>query len=215
MCYSHLKALFHISGSHSSTGALFVTAALCVCLPAIADTRIHEEVGGDGTLILSNTSAASMFAKTPIEARHGRPPDVRQATWRTAQAYTKPLEHSALAHAIDPQLLQAIISVESNGRANAISRKGAMGLMQVLPETGRRYGIENLLDPAQNIEAGTRYLRALAAMFNNDLALVLAAYNAGERAVERFGNRIPPYRETQLYVSRVTERYQLLKAQVQ
>ena len=215
MRYSRLRALFQMSRSLSSTGALFVTAALWVCLPAIADTRIHEKVGQDGTLTLTNTSAASMFAKTSMEANDGRPPDRRHAIWRTAQAYTKPLEHSAQTHAIDPALLQAIISVESNGHANAISRKGAMGLMQVLPETGRRYGIENLLDPAQNIEAGTRYLRALAAMFNNDLALVLAAYNAGERAVERFGNRIPPYRETQQYVSRVTERYQFLKAQVQ
>src|SRR4051812_37735188 len=122
-----------MSRSLSSTGALFVTAALWVCLPATADTRIHEQVGQDGTLILSNTSAASTFAKSPIEASHGRPPDVRQAISRTTQAYTKPLQHSAHTHAIDPALLQAIISVESNGRADAISRKGAMGLMQVLP----------------------------------------------------------------------------------
>jgi len=192
---------------------LFIIAVSALSsLPAMGQATMREYLSEDGVLVITNVQVNNRFREA---SAHGAGLITSRLPGLTREKYKQSLEHSAHTHAIDPALLQAIISVESNGRANAISRKGAMGLMQVLPETGRRYGIENLLDPAQNIEAGTRYLRALAAMFNNDLALVLAAYNAGERAVERFGNRIPPYRETQQYVSRVTERYQFLKAQVQ
>jgi soluble lytic murein transglycosylase-like protein len=121
------------------------------------------------------------------------------------------VEQAARVHAIDPALLNAIIAVESDNSRVAVSPKGAIGLMQVLPHTGRRFGANDLFNPAQNIEAGARYIRVLAAMFNNDLALVLAAYNAGENAVARFGNRIPPYPETKQYVARVIERYRQLK----
>jgi soluble lytic murein transglycosylase-like protein len=100
-----------------------------------------------------------------------------------------------------------VISAESGYNPFARSRKGATGLMQLMPETARRYGARNLLDPAQNIHAGARYLRDLMDLFDDDLHLVLAAYNAGENAVLRAGMQIPPYSETMTYVPRVITYY--------
>ncbi|SJM61731.1 Membrane-bound lytic murein transglycosylase E [Brevundimonas diminuta 3F5N] len=123
---------------------------------------------------------------------------------------------AAREHDIDPALLQAIISVESADNPNARSPVGARGLMQVMPATGRRFGVADemrLHEPETNIRAASRYLKTLQGMFGNDLRLVLAAYNAGEGAVQRYGRNIPPYRETQDYVRKVMARYdQLLTA---
>ena len=112
---------------------------------------------------------------------------------------------------VDPALVHAVIGVESAYREQAVSPKGAVGLMQVMPDTGRRYGVENLTMPSQNIRAGTRYLSDLMRMFNGDLNLVLAAYNAGENAVMRHGRRVPPYPETLRYVPRVLQQYNALR----
>ena len=92
--------------------------------------------------------------------------------------------------------MHAVIPAESGYNPNAVSRKGATGLMQLMPDTARRYGVQNILDPVQNIHGGVRYLKDLLAMFNGDIELALAGYNAGENAVIRAGRRIPPYPET-------------------
>lgn len=113
----------------------------------------------------------------------------------------------ARAYGLDSALLHAVISVESRYSPNAISRKGAAGLMQLSPETAKRYGVADSLDPVQNLHGGAKYLRDLLRIFNNDINLVLAAYNAGEGAVIRHGNRIPPFRETENYVPRVLALY--------
>ncbi len=114
---------------------------------------------------------------------------------------------------IDPALVHAVIRVESGYNAGAVSPKGAMGLMQVIPSTGRRFGVDDLLDPSANLRAGTQYLSHLMQMFGGDLRLVLAAYNAGENAVIRYGNSVPPYRETAGYVPRVLGIYRALQSQ--
>jgi hypothetical protein len=111
----------------------------------------------------------------------------------------------AVRHAISPQLVAAMIRVESSFNPRAVSRKGACGLMQLLPSTARRFGVrrkKDLFDPKKNLEAGVRYVRWLTQRFGGDMEKILAAYNAGEGAVERFGG-IPPYRETQRYVEKV------------
>lgn len=108
---------------------------------------------------------------------------------------------------IEPALIHAVIAVESSFNPAARSRYGALGLMQLMPGTAKRYGVTNRLDPAQNIQGGARYLRDLMAMFDNDLQLVLAAYNAGEEAVIRYGRRIPPFRATVAFVPRVMGYY--------
>jgi len=130
------------------------------------------------------------------------------------------LREAAAAQRIDFELLQALIATESGFDAGAVSPKGAVGLMQVMPATAERYGVvgdrqtpvgQKLADPRTNIRAGTRYLRYLLDLFPGRLELALAAYNAGEGAVQRAGNRIPNYRETQNYVKTVLQLYAVLK----
>jgi soluble lytic murein transglycosylase-like protein len=134
----------------------------------------------------------------------------------TGQAFLRPIskrfvpeiealiqKYSAL-RGLDPDLVRAIIQVESDGNPRAISHKGAMGLMQLMPEEVRGYGIRDPFDPEQNIAGGTRQLAEKLKLFNGDIALALAAYNAGTGAVRKYGG-IPPYQETQNYVRRVLE----------
>jgi len=118
------------------------------------------------------------------------------------------IQNAAREAAVDQALVHAVIFVESRYNPAARSPKGAIGLMQVLPETAARYGVTNPgFSPEANLQAGTRYLSDLMQLFDNRLDLVLAAYNAGENAVLRYGQRIPPYRETQLYVPAVLAKY--------
>jgi hypothetical protein len=112
---------------------------------------------------------------------------------------------------VDSALLMAVVDVESGGDPQAVSPKGATGLMQLMPATGERHGAFNLFDPRQNVIAGARYLRELTRQFG-DLALVLAAYNAGEGAVQKYGGQIPPYAETMGYVPKVIARYAWYRA---
>ena len=125
--------------------------------------------------------------------------------WRLR--YTGYIQEAARANNIEPALIHAVITAESGYDSFARSSKGAVGLMQLMPETARRYQVTNRLDPAQNIHGGTRYLRDLLRMFDNDLRLAVAAYNAGEQAVLKYGKRIPPYPETVEYVPRVMAYY--------
>jgi soluble lytic murein transglycosylase-like protein len=130
------------------------------------------------------------------------------------------LREASRTHGIDYELLQALIATESGFDATAVSPKGAIGLMQVMPATAQRYGVladrlgaveKKLADPATNIRTGTRYLRYLLDLYPDNVELALAAYNAGEGAVLRAGNRIPNYRETQNYVKTVLQLYTMLK----
>jgi len=116
------------------------------------------------------------------------------------------IQASARRHNLDPALLQAVIEAESNFNPKAVSRAGAMGLMQLMPTTAAALGVEDPFDEQANLQAGSRYLRQLLDEFEQ-LPLALAAYNAGENAVRRFGNTIPPYPETQTYVRRVMNYY--------
>lgn len=109
-------------------------------------------------------------------------------------------------YGVDPALVRAVIKTESNFNRWAVSNKGALGLMQLIPETGRRYGVRDFFDPQQNVDGGVRYLRSLLEKFNGNLDLSLAAYNAGENLVERLG-RVPPIPETTNYVRRIRAIY--------
>lgn len=113
------------------------------------------------------------------------------------------IDAAARANGLDPALLHAVIRAESGYNPRALSIKGATGLMQLIPDTARRYGVSNIWDPHDNIHGGARYLKDLLAMFNNDIELALAGYNAGENAVIRAGRRVPNYPETMAYVPKV------------
>ena len=121
--------------------------------------------------------------------------------------YDKMVNEVARKYGLESALLHAVISVESRYSPKAVSKKGAAGLMQLMPEIARRYGVADPLDPVQNLRGGARYLRYLLKKYNNDRNLALAAYNAGERAIAKYGNRIPPYPETTNYVPRVMGYY--------
>ncbi|MCP4287747.1 MAG: lytic transglycosylase domain-containing protein [Gammaproteobacteria bacterium] len=109
---------------------------------------------------------------------------------------------------LKPALLHAVVRAESAYDPKALSKKGARGLMQLMPATAERYDVNDSWDPEQNLDGGARYLRDLLDMFDQDLQLAVAAYNAGENAVKRYGNAIPPYPETQKYVRKVVAFYQ-------
>jgi hypothetical protein len=117
------------------------------------------------------------------------------------------VENSAARYSVDADLISSVIATESNFNARAVSRKNARGLMQLMPETAARLGVHNVFDPQENIDAGTRYLGNLLQRYRNDLALALAAYNAGPERVEQYG-RVPPFAETVSYVRKVQRTYQ-------
>lgn len=121
--------------------------------------------------------------------------------------YAHLVDAAARETRVDPRLLHAVIATESAYNPGARSRKGAQGLTQLMPDTARRYGVSDAYDPHQSILGGARYLADLLKLFDQDVQLALAAYNAGERAVLRHGRRIPPYRETSAYVPRVLTYY--------
>lgn len=118
---------------------------------------------------------------------------------------------SATRNGVDPVLIYAMMHQESSFKPRAISPKGARGLMQLMPGTAARYGVTNIFDPRQNIEGGVRYVRFLLDLFDGDVKLALAGYNAGEGAVLKYGYDIPPYTETQEYVRRIGRRYALMR----
>ena len=179
----------------------------------IAHADIFRYVDADGAVHFTNVPQDSRFKVYLKEKRRADPVtetlagEIRYYDEKERARYAKPIQDAAKATRLDAALIHAVISAESGYNPFARSRKGAAGLMQLMPETAKRYGVKNRLDPAQNISGGARYLRDLIRMFNNDVQLAVAAYNAGERAVVRAGNRIPPYQETMTYVPRVMSYY--------
>jgi hypothetical protein len=115
-------------------------------------------------------------------------------------------------YGVDPDLIHCVIAVESNFNPHAISSRNARGLMQLLPGTANRMGVKNIFDPRENVDGGTRYLRTMLERYHNDVTLALAAYNAGPEKVQRYGNRVPPYQETQKYIQRIARGYAKIKA---
>lgn len=193
--------------------AMAVAALAATASPAQA--RVYATLGPDGQLQVSPTPLAGATAfdphrpvavQVPLRGKPGArvPSAVRPA----GHARWAPLiDQVAAEHAVDARLLHAIVTVESAYDERARSRAGALGLMQVIPATGKRFGARDLLDPLQNLRAGTAYLVWLHRRFNGNLELMLAAYNAGEGAVQRHGNRIPPFAETRQYVAKVFALY--------
>lgn len=181
-----------------------------------ADQEIYgfvDEAGGinlsndpdDGRYQLLVRSPAAAKASLPAAAS-GRPD---ASAWLR---YRDVVLESAQRFQIDPALLRAVIRAESAYDPRAVSPRGAAGLMQLMPATAQRLGVSDVFDPAQNIRGGARYLVELMRRFDNDLHLALAAYNAGEGAVLKYGRRIPPYRETTDYVARVVGYYREYRA---
>jgi hypothetical protein len=173
--------------------------------------------GGNAKRVLKESSPASKAKKARTQTRvakgspsfSGPPRSERGSSLPERQAgdsYSDLIASTAGQYGIDAALVRSIIRVESNFNPLAVSRKGAMGLMQLMPDTAARYGVRDAFNPAQNISGGVRYLSDLFAMFGGNLPHVLAAYNAGEQNVLRW-NGVPPFAETQDYVRKVTRHY--------
>ena len=133
------------------------------------------------------------------------------ATSQPTAPYRDLVKAAAAHYAVDEELVMSVIAAESNFDPNAVSKRNAKGLMQLLPETAAQFGVQNIFDPRENIDAGTHYLSDLLKRYNNDLVLALAAYNAGPDKVQQFG-RVPPYAETVSYVRRVKRAYEKSKS---
>jgi soluble lytic murein transglycosylase-like protein len=176
---------------------------------AVQSAGIYGYTGDDGSVHLSNVPDDARYAAVVLEpvvkAAQPAPAPVPDSG---AGAIQPLIANAAREHRVDAALLQAMVTVESAFATRAVSSKGAMGLMQLMPDTASRYGVTDLFDPAQNLDAGARHLRYLLERYHCDLTLALAAYNAGEGAVKRHGNAIPPYRETVAYVPKVLRLYE-------
>lgn len=171
----------------------------CACAGEV-DLRIEA----DGSILLTDVRAGA--PEEPARARAAGAAALR------ALPYAGIVDAAAAEHALSPALIHAVIRAESNYDAAAVSPKGAVGLMQLMPATARELGVDDASNPASNIRGGVRYLKQLLERFDDDVALALAAYNAGPAAVVRSGGAIPAYAETRRYVPRVVSEYRRLQA---
>jgi soluble lytic murein transglycosylase-like protein len=201
---------------------LVLVALLGMAVPRLAAAvgdDVYSFVDGEGVIHVTNVPLDRRFRRVPglrttrdgvhrivitgrASSRRAPPALLRRTT-----LYDEHIRAAAERHGIAPPLLKAVMAVESNFDAEAVSHKGATGLMQLMPATAREVYVTDLLDPAQNIDGGARYLRRLQDEFRGDLVRMLAAYNAGPEAVRRARGNVPPIPETQAYVRKVIERY--------
>lgn len=175
---------------------------LLLASPSLLANRIHSYWSEDGVRVLTN-----------LVPSRPDPAGLRIPAGEGAGFYRSTVQEISRRYGVDMDLVNAVIRVESNFRPQAVSPKGCLGLMQLHPDTARRFGVRDAFDPVQNIEGGVRYLEFLLDYFQGDLELALAGYNAGENAVIRYGG-VPPYPETIDYVNKVTSLYGFATARV-
>jgi len=178
---------------------------LGMTVPAIAQDKIQSFVNSNGKVVFTNL--VDNTPTTPSASTSNN--DV--AAQEMPTSLSRLVDTISSNHGVDPALVRAVIKTESNFNRFAVSDKGALGLMQLIPSTGRRYGVRDFFDPQQNIDGGVRHLKFLLQKFNGNLDLSLAAYNAGENLVERLG-RIPSIPETANYVRKIRSIYKTKSA---
>ncbi len=198
----------HHDNSRSGYRLLVLMAILLT--PVLAQAEIFKYRGPDGSLHFTDRPMGSRYTLVwrsgPSKPKKG---GYSLAKMQQNRSRLTPLiEKVAKEVRLHPGLLHAMVWVESAYNPQAVSKKGAQGLMQLMPETASRYGVMDSYDPQQNLEGGARYLRDLLVEFQYDIKLALAAYNAGENAVKRYGNEIPPFPETIDYVDKVLGEYE-------
>jgi len=194
--------------------ALFF-AALLAGAGAGAHARIYTYVDADGVKYFTDVPDNDRYRLLVLSSQDLTQSGQHYSATLLARAarYDSIIEKAAVSAAVEPNLLRAVIVVESGFNSRALSKRGAVGLMQLMPATASRFGVSNLYDPKENIHAGAKYLKFLLDRFGHDVRLALAAYNAGEYAVDRNGGRIPPFTETMAYVPKVLKIYRLLTDQ--
>jgi hypothetical protein len=181
----------------------FGLGCLCLGLAAPASAQIYSWKDASGHLVVSNRPqglAAYAYAVPKTEAIRATRPAVSERS----RAYDDLIDEHSRRQSVRSDLVRAVVQVESGFNPYATSPKGAQGLMQLMPATARRFGVVNAFNPVENVRAGVAYLRQLLDRYQNNETLALAAYNAGPAAVDRHGQNVPPFRETQNYVSRIS-----------
>jgi soluble lytic murein transglycosylase-like protein len=191
---------------------IFVVVLACIpCATGVWSQDFYSYRDSSGIRVLTNIPPSSMEGSevqtTALKGATSNAPEPAPKIGDTPSAFDGLIRKYAGQYRVDPVLIHSIISTESNFDPKAVSTKGARGLMQLMPDTADRLGVKDSFDPEQNIRGGVQYFRSLLDIFDNDLELSLAAYNAGENLVRRLG-KIPSYRETIDYVSSVTGKYQ-------
>lgn len=185
---------------------LLMAVSLVLMRPVSAD--IYKYVDKYGRVTLTDKARSDQY-KLLVKTWKGWEEQKNSIAMRdflkNQKKYMETINYYAVHHQLPKALVHAVIAAESAYDTEAISRAGAVGLMQLMPATARRYGVRNRRDPTDNIVGGIRYLKDLLAMFDNNLPLALAAYNSGENTVKQYGNHIPPYDETRNYVKKVIE----------
>ncbi len=188
---------------------IFLIISLAVC-PTVLWADIYRFVDGDGVVHYTNTQFDGNYE---LYLREGVKPPPQAENERESGGWM--MDYAARysrAHNLSPALVKAIIRAESNGNRFAVSRKGAKGMMQLMPFTSKRLKVNDPFDPVENIEGGVKYIKELMGTFGGNVVHAVAAYNAGPAAVQKFGG-IPPYPETRTYVKRVLSLYEKYSAQ--
>lgn len=197
--------LFHARMTGVVRTIVWATAAMLLCA-VDASAQIYMGRDAAGTIVLSDRPLESDVVTYAVQRSGYRTTrSTPTGSHPTVSLYDELIERHASDHGVRPELVRAVIQVESGFNARARSVKGAMGLMQLMPATASDLGVANPWDPSENIRGGVAYLAGLLRRFNDE-RLALAAYNAGPGAVERYGLEVPPYRETQEYVRKVAAR---------
>lgn len=193
----------------------FFAALLLTTQSVAAATKIYTYLDAQGLRHYTDTPDDNRYRLLSFKPQDRTASGDRYDLQLLAKAtqYDAIIEHAAVSSALEPNLLRAVIVVESGFNSRAVSKRGAVGLMQLMPATASRFGVSNPYDARQNVHAGARYLKFLIDRFGHDVRLALAAYNAGEDAVDRNGGQIPPFSETLAYVPRVLKIYQILTEQ--
>lgn len=183
---------------------LIATALFSSALCNAGSPQLYKYVDRNGHVRYTDKPIHDGYVKLVKSWKGWREPASNSNFKANLQKYKPYVRATSKKHDMPSWLIEAVIHAESFYNPQAVSSAGAVGLMQLMPGTARRYGVHNRQNPEQNIEGGVKYLKDLMTMFDGNMELALAAYNAGENAVKKYGNRIPPYKETQHYVKKVT-----------